>query len=35
MMWSPSIVARDPSVFRQIASWRWQDGLLPSPSAPL
>src|SRR5712691_863157 len=21
-----SIVARDPSVFRQIASWRWQDG---------
>jgi len=30
-----SIVARDPSVFRQIASWRWQDGLLPSPSAPL
>jgi phosphatidylglycerophosphate synthase len=29
-----SIVARDPSVFRQIASWRWQDGLLPSPSAP-
>jgi phosphatidylglycerophosphate synthase len=30
-----SIIARDPSVFRQIASWRWQDGLLPSPSAPL
>jgi hypothetical protein len=30
-----SIVARDPSVFRQIASWRWQDGLLPAPSAPL
>jgi phosphatidylglycerophosphate synthase len=30
-----SIVARDPSVFRQIASWRWQDGLLPDPSAPL
>jgi phosphatidylglycerophosphate synthase len=29
-----SIVARDPSVFRQIASWHWQDGLLPSPSAP-
>jgi hypothetical protein len=22
-------------VFRQIASWRWQDGLLPGPSAPL
>ena len=30
-----SIVARDPSVFRQIAPWRWQDGLLPGPSAPL
>jgi hypothetical protein len=30
-----SIVARGPSVFRQIASWRWQDGLLPSRSAPL
>ena len=30
-----SIVARDPSVFRQIASWRWQDGLQPGPSAPL
>jgi phosphatidylglycerophosphate synthase len=30
-----SIVARDPSVFRQIAAWHWQDGLLPSPSAPL
>ena len=28
-----SIVAHDPSVFRQIAPWRWQDGLLPSPSA--
>jgi phosphatidylglycerophosphate synthase len=30
-----AIVARDPSVFRQIASWHWQDGLLPGPSAPL
>jgi hypothetical protein len=30
-----SIIARDPSVFRQIASWHWQDGLLPGPSAPL
>jgi hypothetical protein len=30
-----SIVARDPSVFSRIASWRWQDGLLPGPSAPL
>jgi len=30
-----SIVARDPAVFRQIASWRWQGGLLPGDSAPL
>jgi len=30
-----SIIARDPSVFRQIASWHWQGGLLPGPSAPL
>ena len=30
-----SIVAHDPSVFRQIASWHWQDGLLPGPRAPL
>jgi hypothetical protein len=30
-----SIVARDPSVFKQIASWHWQDGLRPGPSAPL
>ena len=29
-----SIVAHDPSVFKQIASWHWQDGLLPGPSAP-
>jgi phosphatidylglycerophosphate synthase len=30
-----SIVARDPSVFRQIAPWHWQDGLLPDLKAPL
>ena len=30
-----SILAHDPSVFRQIASWHWQDGLLPGRSAPL
>jgi hypothetical protein len=29
-----SIVAHDPSVFRQIASWHWQDGLLPGHFAP-
>ena len=30
-----AIVSRDPSVFKQIASWHWQNGLLPSPSSPL
>ena len=30
-----SIIAHDPSVFRQVASWRWQDGMVPSSSAPL
>ncbi|HEY6276319.1 MAG TPA: CDP-alcohol phosphatidyltransferase family protein [Streptosporangiaceae bacterium] len=30
-----SIIARDPSVFRQIASWHWQNGLLPGHFAPL
>jgi phosphatidylglycerophosphate synthase len=30
-----SVIARDPSVFRQIAPWHWQDGLLPGPQAPL
>jgi hypothetical protein len=30
-----SIIARDPSVSRQIAPWRWHGGLLPGPSAPL
>jgi phosphatidylglycerophosphate synthase len=30
-----SIVARDPSVFRQMSAWHWQDGLLPGASAPV
>ena len=30
-----SIIARDPSVFRQIASWHWQNGLVPGRHAPL
>jgi hypothetical protein len=30
-----SINAKDPSVFRNIASWHWQDGLRPSPSSPV
>ena len=29
-----SIIAHDPHVMDQIASWGWQDGLLPSPQAP-
>ena len=29
-----SIITRSPSVLQQISSWHWQDGLLPSPSAP-
>ena len=30
-----TIIAHDPHVMNQIASWGWQDGMLPSPSAPL
>ena len=30
-----SVVASDPAVVDRIASWRWQDGLLPSPTAPV
>jgi phosphatidylglycerophosphate synthase len=30
-----SIIARDPSVFRDIASWHWQDGLVPGRHAPV
>ncbi len=30
-----SIIARDPAVFRQIAPWHWQNGLLPNLKAPL
>ncbi len=30
-----SIVARDPKVMAQIAGWGWQDGLRPSPLAPV
>jgi hypothetical protein len=29
------IITRDPSVLRQIASWGWEDGLVPGHSAPL
>jgi hypothetical protein len=30
-----SIIARDPAVMKRIAGWDWQDGLLPSPQAPV
>jgi phosphatidylglycerophosphate synthase len=30
-----TIVAHDPAVMNQIASWGWQDGMLPSPTAPV
>jgi hypothetical protein len=30
-----SIIARDPSVFKDIASWHWQDGLVPGRHAPV
>ena len=30
-----SIVTRASSVLKQMSSWHWQNGLLPSPSAPV
>jgi hypothetical protein len=30
-----SVVARDPAVLDAIASWDWDDGLLPGPAAPV
>jgi hypothetical protein len=30
-----SVIARDPKVIDQIAGWSWQDGLSPSPRAPV
>jgi hypothetical protein len=30
-----SIVAHDPAVLAKMASWGWQDGLRPSPQAPV
>jgi hypothetical protein len=29
-----SVITRDPSVLNQMSSWHWQDGLLPTSSAP-
>jgi phosphatidylglycerophosphate synthase len=30
-----SVIAHDRKVMDQIAGWRWQDGMLPSPQAPV
>ena len=30
-----SVIARDPKVMERIAGWGWQDGMLPSPQAPV
>ena len=30
-----SIISKDPSVFQAISGWHWQDGVFPSPHAPL
>jgi len=30
-----SIISKDPSVMDAISGWHWQDGVLPSPRAPL
>ena len=30
-----SLIAHDPKVMHQIAGWRWQAGMLPSPQAPV
>jgi phosphatidylglycerophosphate synthase len=30
-----SVIADDPKVMDQIAGWNWQDGMLPSPQAPV
>jgi hypothetical protein len=30
-----TIVAHDPNVLDRISSWGWQDGMLPSPQAPV
>jgi hypothetical protein len=30
-----SIVAHDPAVLNRVSSWQWQDGLVPTPKAPV
>lgn len=30
-----TILAHDPAVLRRVAGWRWEEGMLPSPNAPV
>jgi hypothetical protein len=30
-----SIVAKDPAVLDRLSPWKWEPGMLPSPSAPV
>jgi hypothetical protein len=30
-----TVLARDPAVLEQIAGWRWHEGMLPGPDAPV
>jgi hypothetical protein len=30
-----SIISKDPTVMQAISGWHWQNGVLPSPHAPL
>jgi hypothetical protein len=30
-----TVLSRDPAVLEQIAGWRWHEGLLPGPDAPV
>lgn len=30
-----SIIAKDPTVFASIEGWQWEDGMLPTPGAPV
>ena len=30
-----SVIAHDPKVMERIAGWRWEDGMSPSPQAPV
>jgi hypothetical protein len=30
-----AVISADPSVLHRVDGWRWQDGLLPAPDAPV